>query len=138
MARKVFFSFHYQLDSWRVQEILNMGAVEGQRILSSQGWEDVAKNGDAAIKKWIDEQMAGKSCNVVLIGNQTASRRWVEYEISKAWDSGKGVVGVYIHKLRDKDGYSSYQGSNPFTNISLNNGSKLDNYASAIKSCWFH
>lgn len=75
MARRVFYSFHYQNDAWRVQQVKNMGAVEGQPLLSSQKWEDVAKGGDAAIRKWIDDQMKGKSCNVVLIGSKTAGRR---------------------------------------------------------------
>lgn len=132
MARRVFFSFHYQLDSWRVQQIKNMGAVEGQPLLSSQKWEDVAAGGAATIQKWIDEQMVGKSCNVVLIGSKTAGRKWVNYEIRKAWDSGKGVIGIYIHKLKDKDGYTSTKGANPFAGISLKNGKTLDYYVKAI------
>ena len=81
MARRVFYSFHYDLDNWRVQQVKNMGAVEGQPLLSANEWEDVEAGGAKAIQKWIDEQMAGKSCNVVLIGSETAGRRWVEYEI---------------------------------------------------------
>ena len=52
MARKVFFSFHYQLDAWRVSQIRNMGLLEGQPLLSSNHWEDVAAGGEAAIQKW--------------------------------------------------------------------------------------
>ena len=122
MARKVFYSFHYQLDSWRVQTVMNMGQVEGQPLLGSQAWEDVAKGGDAAIKRWIDEQMKGKSCDVVLIGSRTAGRPWVNYEIEKAWNSGKGVVGIYIYNLRDQHGNTTTKGANPFSGFTVGEG----------------
>jgi hypothetical protein len=67
-----------------------MGVVEGQRLLSSNDWEDVKKGGDKAIKRWIDEQMKNKSCAVVLIGYGTAGRKWINYEIEKAWEDGGG------------------------------------------------
>lgn len=132
MARRVFYSFHYQRDHWRVQQVMNMGAIEGQPLLSSQDWEDVAKGGDAAIQRWIDQQMQGKSCNVVLIGSQTAGRRWVNYEIRKSWDGGKGVVGVYIHRLRDQAGNTSPQGANPFAQISMQGGGTLATHVKDI------
>lgn len=113
MARKVFYSFHYQRDSWRVQTVRNIGTVEGQPLLNPNKWEDVARGGDPAIKRWIDEQMKGKSCHVVLIGKETAGRRWVNYEIEKAWNSGKGVVGIYIHKLLDHEKKSTQRAPTP-------------------------
>ena len=72
------------------------------------------KGGDAAIQKWIDGQLSGKSVAIVLIGEKTAGRKWIKYEIKKAWEDGKGVLGVYIHNLKDKDGNQSTKGSNPF------------------------
>lgn len=127
MARKVFYSFHYDNDSWRVSQIKYMGALEGQPLLSANGWEEVAAGGDTAIKSWIDKQMADKSCNVVLIGSQTAGRRWVNFEIRKAWDAGKGVVGIYIHRLHDRDGNASTKGANPFSLIEMN-GTTMASY----------
>lgn len=61
MARMVFLSFHYQADSWRVQQIKHIGAIEEQPLLTANQWEDVASGGAAKIQKWIDEQMSGKS-----------------------------------------------------------------------------
>lgn len=122
MSRKVFFSFHYQNDYWRVQQIMNMGAVEGQPLLGSQRWEDVARGGDRAIQAWIDEQLKGKSCNVVLIGSGTAGRKWINYEFTKAWGDGKGVVGIHIHRLLDRYQQPSVKGRNPFSGFVLNQG----------------
>ena len=59
--------------------------------------------------------MKGKSCLVVLIGTSTAGRRWVNHEITKAWNDGKGVLGIYIHNLKNLAGQQSLKGSNPFT-----------------------
>jgi hypothetical protein len=115
MARKVFYSFHYDDDSHRVQLVKNMGAVEGQPILTSNEWEKVEEAGKSAIEKWIDEKMSGKSCVVVLIGRHTAGRKWVGYEIEKGWNDGKGLLGIYIHGLADMNEHTTAKGTNPFS-----------------------
>lgn len=119
MARKVFLTFHYVNDNWRVQQIKNMGKVEGQSVLTGNQWEEVKKKGDAAIKKWIDDNMSGKTCQVVLIGSNTAGRKWVDYEIEKAWNDGKGVLGIHVHRLLDASGKASTKGSNPFSTFNV-------------------
>ena len=91
--RQVFFSFHFDKDIWRVGQVRNIGAVDGQEIFFDNGWEKVRLKSDTAIKAWIDSEMRMRSCIVVLIGTDTASRRWVQYEIEQAWRLGKGVVG---------------------------------------------
>ena len=118
-----FHSFHYDLDVQRAAQVKNMGAVEGKPILSSKEWEDVKAGGDRAIRAWIAEQMAGKSCSVVLIGTQTAGRPCIEYEFTKAWNDGKGVLGVHIHNLKDLAGNQSRKGANPFAGKVAGTGS---------------
>jgi hypothetical protein len=115
MARKVFYSFYFKEDSQRVSQVKQIGAIEGQPLLSSNQWEEVKKGGNKAIEQWIAAEMKGKSCLVVLIGTSTAGRRWVNHEITKAWNDGKGVLGVYIHNLKNLAGQQSLKGSNPFT-----------------------
>lgn len=122
MARRVFFSFHYQPDNWRAAQVRNAGVVEGNAPVSDNDWESVTRGGDAAIQQWIDGQLSGKSCAVVLIGNATAGRKWINYEIKKAWDDGKGLVGVYIHSLKDRLGNQASKGINPFSGFTLDNG----------------
>lgn len=77
------------------------------------------KGGDSAIQEWIDNQLAGRSCTIVLIGENTAGRKWIEYEIEKSWNDGKGVFGIYIHNLKDKDGEQSSKGRNPFDDFTM-------------------
>ena len=122
MTRRVFYSFHYDLDNWRVQTVKNIGQIESEPVLHSNQWEEVWRGGEAAVKRWIDRQMEGKSCLVVLVGSQTASRPWVKYEIEKAWSDGRGVLGVRIHKLLDRTSRTSVSGSNPFDNLRLGAG----------------
>jgi hypothetical protein len=114
MARRAFFSFHYKPDNWRASQVRNTGVIEGNRPVSDNDWETIAGQGDYAIKRWIDGQLADRSCAVVLVGTQTASRKWVNYEIDEAWKKGMGVVGVHIHGLKDASQNQSTKGSTPF------------------------
>ena len=79
--RQVFYSFHFKNDVMRVQQIRNMGVVEGNTPVAPNTWEEVKRRGDTSIKKWIDENMRYRSCVVVLVGSETANRKWVRYEI---------------------------------------------------------
>ena len=112
--RQVFYSFHFKNDVFRVQQVRNMGVIEGNQPVSPNTWEEVKRQGEASIKKWIDENMKGRSCVVVLVGTETASRPWVQYEIKKAWNDGKGLVGIHIHNLKCPHNGRSSVGRNPF------------------------
>lgn len=130
MARRAFYSFHYQPDNFRAGQVRNMGVIEGNAPASDNDWEAVKKGGDAAIQKWIDDQLYGKSVAIVLIGSGTAGRKWIDYEIKAAWNAGKGVMGVYIHNLKDSDGKQSYQGANPFSGFNVS-GTSLSSIVKA-------
>lgn len=120
MAKKCFLSFHYKPDSWRVQQVRNIGSIEEQPLLSANKWEEIKKDGDEAIRKWIDDNLKGKDCLIVLVGTQTAGRRWVKYEIKKAWELGMGIMAIHIHKLKDASGAQASKGGNPFEGLTVN------------------
>ena len=115
--RQIFYSFHYQNDYWRSMQVRNIGAIEGNKPVSHNDWEEVKKGGDSDIKEWINGQLKHRSCTIVLIGEDTAGRKWINYEIEKSWDDGKGVFGIYIHNLKHSDGKKSSKGSNPFEDL---------------------
>ena len=103
MVRKAFYSFHYNPDYWRASQIRNMGVIEGNNPVSDSEWEEISIWGENAIKKWIDGQLNGKSVAIVLIGTKTAGRKWINYEIKKAWNNQKGLFGSFFslfHYLR--------------------------------------
>ena len=133
MARRCFFSFHYLPDASRASQVRNIGTVEGNPAAHDNDWETIVGGGDAAIKRWIEGQMHGKSCAVVLVGTGTAGRKWINFEIVKAWDEGMGVVGIYIHGLKNFDGQTSPKGKNPFDSVTHGtSGKKL----SSIVECY--
>ena len=60
MARKVFYSFHYQADGWRASKVRNIGVVEGNAPATDNKWEEVKRGGDVAssagsTSNWRDE-----------------------------------------------------------------------------------
>ena len=133
MARKAFYSFHYKPDASRAGQVRNIGVVEGNTPVSDNDWETITKKGATAIKQWIAGQMHGRSCTVILVGSNTAGRKWINHEIIKSWGDGMGVVGIHIHGLKNLDGKVATKGSNPFANLTHKaSGKKL----SSIVKCY--
>jgi len=50
---------------------------------------------------------------VVLIGTRTANRRWVKYEIGQSIARKNGLLGIYIHRLKDPNKLPSPRGAKP-------------------------
>lgn len=117
MARKAFFSFRYKKDNWRASIVRNSWVTrdrESAGFFDSAEWEEVKKKTDSGIETWIDEQIKGTSVTVVLIGSDTAGKKWINYEITASYKKGNGLLGIYIHQLNDKDKKISTKGKNPF------------------------
>lgn len=118
MTHKVFFSFHYERDSWRAGQVRNSGVtksdVESAGFIDAVEWESIQRQGDKAIEAWIEKQMEGTAVTVVLIGSQTANRRWVLHEIKRSAEKGNALLGIYIHNVKDMEGKKDSQGKNPF------------------------
>lgn len=108
MARKVFFSFHYDNDVWRANVVRNSWVTKPDKqaagFMDAADFEELKKKGKAAIEKWIDDQLVGTSVTVVLIGSETLQRPFVQYELKKSYERGNGILGVYIDQIGDKNG----------------------------------
>ncbi len=59
------------------------------------------------------------------MGEETAKRPYVKYEIKKAWESGKGLFGIYIHNLKDPNTGTCNKGDNPFDQITFEQGGEV-------------
>lgn len=128
MARKLFFSFHYERDTWRAGQVRNCNLLASDDkvgFIDAVDWESIKKQGDEAIKRWIANQLVGTSVTAVLIGAETADREWVQHEILESWNRGNGVVGIYIHNVKNSEKKTDAKGRNPFDDFKLPNGKLL-------------
>lgn len=132
--RQVFYSFHFDNDVMRVQLIRNMGIVEGDTPASPNEWEQLKKK-DGGQKKWIDDNMSNRSTVIVLIGMQTYARPWVKYEIKKASDEKRALLGVYVHNLTCPNNGKCAQGLNPFDYVTIPDGPNKGKALSTIVKC---
>lgn len=110
MARRVFFSFKYE-DVSRAMIVRNSWVLQGREaagFIDAADFEKLKKQGDPAIRRWIDDQLKGTSVTVVLVGSLTCSSRWVKYEIEMSKYLGHGLLGIDISKVRDLQGNISY------------------------------
>lgn len=129
MARRTFFSFHYQRDIWRINQIRNIPNITGCSAAGFQDaslWEEAKKKGDAAIKKLIDEGLKNTTVTVVCIGAKTAGRKYINYEIEQSIKRGNGIVGIQIHEIKDSNGNKDTVGITPSKITS--NGYKVYKY----------
>jgi len=128
----VFYSFHFDNDVMRVQQVRNIGTIEGNSPTSPNEWEQLKRTGKSAVENWIHESMKYKRCVIVLIGSETYNRPWIKYEIEKAWNDGKALLGIHIHNLKCPRNGTSRKGRNPFDEFQFNDGRKL----SSVVPCY--
>ena len=114
MARNVFFSFRYA-HVFRVNQIRSMPNVIGSAAAGFKDaslWESV-KNKESTIKRMIDEGLKGTSVTVVCITRGISTRMWINYEIEKSLERGKGLLGIQIHHLKDPINPDARVGATP-------------------------
>ena len=102
--RKIFPSYDWDEDVWRVNTILNMPVVMGKNnagFVKNVPNEEV-KRGDYAVKRWIDEHMVGCSCLVVFVGEKTYQSKWVRYEMETALDRGMGFLMISLKGVKNR------------------------------------
>lgn len=119
MAKRVFFSFHYEdVITFRANVIRNHGVTKQNGkdagFFDASIWEDAKRHGDLSVTRLINTNLEGTSVTCALIGTGTWQRRWVRYEILKSYDRGNTLFGVHINSVRDKNQKTFSQGRNIF------------------------
>lgn len=116
MARKVFFSFHYERDVRRIVQVRNSWVVrrdgEAQPFYDKAEFEE-AKRRAGGIEEWIEQQLKGTSVTVILFGAETYDRKWVRHEIKRSYELNKGILAIDIHRIKDPQKGSDVKGKNP-------------------------
>lgn len=114
---RVFFSYHYENDISRVDQVRESWFALSPPFQDGSLWEKAATRDERRLKAMIDKALHTTSVTVVLIGAETAHRRYVLYEIEKSLSLGHGLLGVYIHQLRDASGRTAPKGPNPLDKL---------------------
>ncbi len=135
MARQVFFSFYYERDVRRVVQIRSSWVVRlkgtAQPFYDKAEWESVKRRG---IEQWIESQLKGTAVTVVLIGSETYNRDWVRYEIKRSYELGKGILGIYIHNVKDPQHGTDTKGKNPLDYLDIDKNGKKVSLSSLYKT----
>lgn len=122
MARRVFFSFHYQdVIDFRANTVRNHYLTKDNQAgyFDASLWESSKLKGAGALKNLIDDGLKNTSVTVVLIGSETYQRRWVQYEIMKSLEKGNKIIGIHINSIKCKKGFTKISGKDPFDYLGL-------------------
>lgn len=140
--RRVFFSFHYQNDIWRVNQVRHSWRYQHEAQREAEGfydgsiWESSQRTGPDSLKNLIREGMKNTSVTCVLVGSETFGRRWVRYEIARSVIKGNGLLAVKIHLMGDRQGYVSREGLNPLDFMGIYNAGREIRLAELKNGTW--
>lgn len=118
MAKRVFFSFHYQdVIDFRANVVRNHWLLKPDReaagFFDASVWESAKRTGPGAVKRLVNLSLERTSVTCVLIGSETYVRPWVRYEILKSFKKGSELLAVHINGIRGKDQRTKPNGRNP-------------------------
>ena len=124
MAKRVFFSFHYQdVIDFRAnvvrQHWLTKPDREAAGFFDASIWGNAKLSGDTGIKRVINTGLVGTSVTCVLIGSQTYARRWVRYEIMKSFRKGNSIFSVHINSIKGRDQLTKPKAPNPLSYLGI-------------------
>lgn len=128
MARRVFFSFHYENDINRAMVVRNSWVLQGKEgagFIDKAVFETLKRKGESAVHNWIDQQLQGTSVTVVLVGAETLERPFVQYEICESLNKGNTIIGVLIHNIKDMNTKAYSRCGNTHTVIGRRNDGSL-------------
>jgi len=141
MARRVFFSFHYERDVSRANVVRNSWVTQDREsagFFDAGLWEEAKRKGDAAIKKMIDDALVNTTVTAVLLGQETGNRDYVKYEIAQSIARGNGLLGVWIYKIGNLQGQTDEAGPNPLPSrykvYAWNNDKGYENFGTWVEA----
>ncbi len=108
-TKNVFISHHHKDDA-QVDKLTRLLSKNGLDLRNSsirakpanQQRLDKGLIKDATIERILRMKMSWAGSVVVIVGKETHSRPWVNWEIKEANRQGKNIVGVYEEGLKDK------------------------------------
>ncbi|MFD2918109.1 TIR domain-containing protein [Terrimonas rubra] len=122
MPRHTFFSFSYEdVKNFKVNVVRKSGLFKNspEAFIDGSIWETEKSKGAAVIKALIESGLNQTSVTAVLIGDDTADRRWVKYEIVKSFEKGNGILGIHLNRIRDNKQAITSRGTNPLERLAF-------------------
>jgi hypothetical protein len=124
MARHTFFSYHYRPDVWRAWNVRNSWVVKPETrksvgFFDSSVFEASRRESEQSLKQFLRRGLEGTSVTCVLAGAGTYRRRWVRYEIARSIVKGNGLLTVFIHGVRNREGEFSPKGPDPLESMGV-------------------
>jgi len=124
MAKRVFFSFHYQdVADFRANVVRNHWTAKQDReeagYFDASIWEAARLSGSTGLKRLINGALEGTSNTCVLVGSETYRRPWVRYELLKSFRRGNHLFAVHINSITDKHKRTKPLGPNPLAYIGV-------------------
>lgn len=145
MAKRVFFSFHYQdVIDFRANVVRNHWVTkkdsEAAGFFDASIWEDAKKESDDALKRLINKELKNTSVTTVLTGTETHARKWVRYETFKSIERGNHVIAVHINKISCKKKLTKSLGPDPFKHLGLyfKDGKAHPIYRATLTGKWYY
>lgn len=114
-------------DVWRAWNVRNSWVVrpteqDDRGFFDSSVFEASKKDGDDSLKTFLRKGLENTSVTCVLAGSDTSSRRWVRYEIARSIVKGNGLLTVFIHSVKDREGRIANKGSDPLSEMGVYKG----------------
>lgn len=124
MAKRVFFSFHYQdVIDFRANVVRRHWMTKPDReeagFFDASLWESAKRIGGTAVKRLVNDGLNNTSVTCVLVGSETYARPWVRYEILKSYRRGNALRVVHINSIKGKDELTKPQGPNPLRYVGV-------------------
>lgn len=109
--RKHLFISHHHKDDAEVSKFISLISGKGYDIRNSsirvkpenQKRLDQKRVSDEVIKRLLRMKISWAGTTVVLIGKDTHTREWVNWELEQANKQGKRIVGVYLNGGTEAD-----------------------------------
>lgn len=99
------FISHYHADDDKVQKIKSRLTERGYNVrnfsVDSTKHKDGRTPSKEVIERYLRIRVKASSTFICVIGPETHTRKWVDFEIREAIRQGKKVIGIYTHGNKD-------------------------------------
>lgn len=100
IKRKVFLSYHHDGDQYYYNEFSNKFHDEYEAVTDNSLYRRVDSDDiDYVMRRIRENYITGTSCTIVLVGNESWGRKYIDWEIKATLDKQHGLIGVQLPTL---------------------------------------